>query len=152
MSRYALSGSPGVSLNSPSNHGPRRVIYSSPQPSKCPSRPSGGTSQPPGPQHPGSGCSIELPHPQSVGNGGFLYLPGGTPTARVLLASQQEKVMSWQSPSSLSLDRGYLVPSSLLHLGPLVKRVLSTPGYSAWPAPSLLVSEVHILDSFDKIT
>jgi hypothetical protein len=119
------------------------------KPSIFQSRPSGGLS-PPGPQYLGYRSSDELPHPQPSINGGFLYLSGGTPTIEVLLASEKEKVMSWQSPSSISLDRRHLIPRSLLHLGPLVKQVLSTPGYSGWPTPSSLASDIRILDSCDE--
>ena len=60
--------------------------------------------------------------------------------------------MSWQSLQLISLERGYLIPRSLLHLGPLVKQVLLRPGTSAWPTASSLAKHVRIFASFDDFT
>jgi hypothetical protein len=122
------------------------------KPSIHQSRPSGGLS-PPGPQHPGyPGCSAELPDSQSIGNEGFQTFLGPMTTVEVLLVSEKEKVMSWQSYSSISLERRHLIPRSLLHLGPLVKRVVFTHGYSTWPALSSLASNVRTFASFDEFS
>jgi hypothetical protein len=115
------------------------------------SRPSGGLS-PPGPQHLGYGSSAELPPLQSARNGGSQTLPGVITTVQVLLVSEKEKVMSWQSYSSLSLDQDYPVPRSLLHLGPLVRKVVFTHGCSTWPALSTLASNVRTFASLDEIS
>lgn len=116
------------------------------------SRPSGGLS-PPGPQSLGyHGCSDELPYSQPIGNGSSQNFLGVMTKVQVLLISEKEKVMSWQSDSSISLDRGYPVPRSLLHLGPLVKKVAFTSGCSAWPALSTLASNVRTFASFDEIS
>ena len=60
--------------------------------------------------------------------------------------------MSWQQLSPISLEQDYLVPRSLLHLGPLIKQVLFGPGYLTWPTPSSLASNVRTFASFGKIT
>jgi hypothetical protein len=59
--------------------------------------------------------------------------------------------MSWQDLKAISPERGYLIPRSLLHLGPLIKQVLSTPGTSAWLTASSLAKYVRISASFDDI-
>ena len=102
-------------------------------------------------QHPGHGGSYEPPHSKSHGTRGFLHLPGCKAVVQVLLVSDGEKVMSWQNMELISLERGYLIPRSLLHLGPLVKQILFTPGTLPEPLPSDMVSEIRIIDSLDEI-
>ena len=141
MSRATYSGSSGGPVGPPSHYhdlsGRRHSVFNSAK---------AGT------QPLGYGGPYDPPLHQFAGNEGFLHLLECRPSVEVLLVSEKEKLMSWQQLSPISLELDYLVPRSLLHLGPLVKQVLFGPGYLTWPTPSSLASNVRTFASFGEIT